>query len=126
MPSTTFEIERTRAEFCNVVLDNDCLAAPADYGEKPNADYPGTRARCYACGLAVCTSCSTVRLYYGHSRRICATCESERFEDGEARLLLRAYHRAGYPNVTLTAVKAELAGDAAATREAMREIDLEA
>lgn len=86
-------------EPCNVVLDNDCTAPPG---------YEDSYARtsCYACGLAVCASCSTIRKYMGSKHRICANCEQQIFDDGEARVLLRLYRRAGYPNVRLAQTRA--------------------
>jgi hypothetical protein len=101
--------ERIMAEFCEVVLDNNCTAPPEDH-EKPSPDCPGTRARCFACGLPACPSCSTIRRYHSYGRqRICATCEQERFPDGEARVLVRAHHRAGYPSYTLADATRDLA-----------------
>jgi len=99
--ATDTDTEALRAEPCSVVLDIDCCAIP-QMDEK-------TKARCYACGEAVCTNCSTVRIYYDHKpHRICARCEEERFEDGEAWVLRRQYHKAGYPLVTLAACRAQL------------------
>jgi len=102
------EPEVERAEFCSVVLDNCCTAPPGVEGRDPR-----TRGRCYSCGEAVCPSCSTIRLYDGGKRRICATCEQWRFEDGEARILVRLHHRAGYPDYTLASARRQLAAEAA-------------
>lgn len=97
--------EPVLAEPCAVVLDNDCTAAP-------QSDGPGTRGRCYSCGNAVCASCSTIRLYMGARRRICATCEQQRFEDGEARVLVRLHHHAGYPDYKLADARRQLENEA--------------
>lgn len=103
------EHETVTAEFCSVVLSNDCTAPPGVEGYDR-----GTRGRCYSCGEPVCGPCSTIRLYMGERRRICATCEPWRFEDGEARILVRLHHRAGYPEYTLTSARKQLAVEAAA------------
>jgi len=109
MSAACCEHERVTAEPCEVVLSNDCTAPPGVEGRDPR-----TRGRCYSCGEAVCPSCSTIRLYMGKRRRICATCEPWRFEDGEARILVRLHHRAGYPDYTLTSARRQLAAEAEA------------
>ena len=107
--SACCEHEVITAEFCSVVLSNDCTAPPGVEGVDPR-----TRGRCYSCGEPVCGQCSTIRLYDGAKRRICGNCEPHRFEDGEARLLVRLHHRAGYPEYTLTSARRQLEAEAKA------------
>ena len=99
------------AEFCVVVHDNHCQAAPQGCQPRPGEDT--TRARCYACGQPVCKSCSTVMRWAGGRHRVCINCETQSLPDGEARVLLRDYQRAGYTGVTLEDCVAQLAAQQA-------------
>lgn len=46
--------------------------------EAPANGYVGTRARCFACGLAVCKVCSSIIKWYNWGRRrVCRNCQKE-------------------------------------------------
>jgi hypothetical protein len=82
---------------CDVV-NQFCEAPPA-------LAWSYTRATCFACGLPVCKACSSRRKYYSYGvKRICDRCQEERF--GADHVRVRAYHKAGYKNVTLSDVRA--------------------
>lgn len=107
--------DRNTAEFC-AIANQDCLC-PAGHGVNSGVyvcgeDDPKTRGRCYVCGNPACANCSTVREYCGGPHRICNSCEEEQFPDGAAQVLLRTYHRNGYPDRTLESVQRELAAQA--------------
>jgi len=54
------------------------------------------RARCYACGGAVCVKCSSLRTYHDLGRvRLCNTCQVE--YDGDDSVVMRRLSKlAGY------------------------------
>lgn len=66
------------------------------------------RPRCYECGQAVCLPCSSLRTVRGRRARICDNCLS-RHDDGEALVLLRRFHQAGYPTTTLDDCRRQVA-----------------
>jgi hypothetical protein len=100
----------------HVPLRHDCECASSIHCEAPPYSCegnPALRTECYRCGLPVCKACSSIRRTRrvgGHGKaRLCDNC-LEYEPDGEAKVLLRRYHEAGYPKVTLAMTKAEVAG----------------
>src|SRR5574337_130784 len=89
-------------------MDTCCVAdqfctSPANL--EPNVPARGT---CYRCGEAVCRECSTRIPYPNNIKvRVCNNCQRELGR--EDWVLLRIYHKAGYPLMTITAVRKELA-----------------
>lgn len=87
---------------CETVTSAACMASDRARGD-------GIRGiRCYRCGLGTCLDCSSVqqgRIMRGGRSvngrvRMCDNCLDQE-PDGPARTLLRRYHEAGYPQITL-------------------------
>lgn len=83
--------------FCEIA-DQHCKAPPG-IGLTSGGGYAEgttkTRLVCYACGLHVCSACSSVIQYRDRGyRRICDRCQVEMGRDREVRV--RQYRRAGY------------------------------
>lgn len=72
---TQFGFTYREATACEVMWDRGCKAWPGFVDSN-------TKAKCFACGCAVCTGCSRIRDYlrYGR-RRLCMKCIEERAED---------------------------------------------
>lgn len=95
---------------CETVTSPNCMASVREPGD-------GIRGlRCYRCGLGTCEDCSSIqpgkvmrggRSVNGHVR-MCDNCLAQE-PDGEARVLLRRHHEAGYPDVTIEQVRAYIA-----------------
>ena len=79
------------------VYDTCCVAD--QFCEAP-ANYEDSRAyaKCFVCGEAVCTKCSTKRKYlqYG-KKRICNNCQIEYLDNRSDKIVMRRlYKLAGY------------------------------
>lgn len=79
-----------------------CVAVTSDGCTHP-ANLIGVtnpRPRCFECGNAVCVPCSSIVSVRGARRRVCDNCLGGH-ADGEAKVLLRRHHQAGYDGTTL-------------------------
>jgi len=81
---------------CTVV--NQGCRAPAGF------DYYQPVGTCGHCGEPVCTSCSSRRVHLGKRQRICDNCQTQ-LDGHDDYVRLRAYRRAGYPEMTLFAIR---------------------
>lgn len=101
-------------KFCDSVSSPHCTG-------NLGSEAPEGMRTCYRCGLDVCTECSSLQRARVVSRRagarrlmtvrvirLCDRCLGDE-PDGEARVLLRRYHEAGYPQTTLADCQAEVA-----------------
>ena len=85
----------------------ECEAVSSPYCEAPPESRErgdGVRMlRCYCCGLPSCAACSSVQPRIARGRRRARVCDNCLLQEsgGEARVLLRRHHEAGYPDVTL-------------------------
>lgn len=93
---------------CNAVTSDHCEAPPAFADSY-------TKGTCFGCGMPVCSRCSSrVKWYRYGRRRICDNClEEHRDEYGQALVLRRRYHEAGYTGVTLQQCLEKIEHDAA-------------
>lgn len=96
------------ARSCSVVFDEHCTAVP---GMAPD-EASSTRASCAACGLAACTSCTTVTVWFGQARtRVCTSCLQDAGRGREVAELVwaRACYRGEVPADLLAAYGAAAA-----------------
>ena len=110
----------TRRRYCESTTSPNCDGTLGASGQAP-------LSTCYRCGLDVCIPCSSLQrvpVLVGRglsSRmairqvRMCDLC-LEQEPKGEARVRLRRYHEAGYPERTLAQCEAEVAAQAAYPR----------
>ena len=60
---------------------------------------------CVSCDEPVCKECSSHRSYFGKKRqRLCNSCQ-EHLDGNDDLVMLRLFHRSGYPAVTLRSVR---------------------
>jgi hypothetical protein len=105
---------RTPLAVCNAVTARFCDASIREPGDGVQL------LSCYRCGTGVCRFCSSMQvgLVVGANQmtrrrlRICDLCLAHE-PQGEARVLLRRYHEADYPETTLADCEAEIAAQRA-------------
>ncbi len=96
------ELDKECRRACNVANDG-CTHPPAF---AVAAMQRPLQTLCFCCGLPVCRNCSTIRKYYKRYGfvRMCDKCQSD-YDGNDDRVMLRQYHKAGYPDISLTEVR---------------------
>ena len=68
-------------------------------------DVKTPKSMCFACGLPVCTKCSTRRKYLHWGRvRVCNNCQVDRYSDGLFRVMFRIARMGKYPPAVAKAI----------------------
>lgn len=84
-------MKKTKQKWDSCCIADQFCEAAANFEERPRL-----RTKCFACGLTVCSKCSSIRKYLNYGKqRLCNNCQIE--HDGNDKVVMRRLYRlAGY------------------------------